>query len=442
MLFRSSNTTKIILKSVFELRSDDRNPLRIGQIVFDPNGEYANENVQDQNKQNNPSAIKNVWRTSAKGRQDDVVTYGITGHPNDPGRKLMLLNFFEEANLEIGKEIINAILAGDSSKFIQNFRQVVFERPPDSDKGLVTRFERRVLVYRALLAKAGFAVPGNMKPETKGLFGQDLLEAMRKNSAPEYQAAAKILGQQGASWDQLGTACGHLAEFIADKDSDYQAFNQQYMAQSSSGMGWADDDLLKLLEMFRYANGSRQIGKAKPQHTDKTDRDYTDTIYEDLTAGRLVIVDQSSGDLEINSSSAERIMWKIFQKNQQHFRTGKVPPDVLIYIEEAHNLLPAGTETDLKNVWVRTAKEGAKFNIGIVYATQEVSSIQRNILKNTANWFIGHLNNTDETKELCKYYDFADFEHSIRRAQDRGFVRVKTLSNLFVVPIQVQKFEV
>ncbi len=42
-----SNTTKIILKSVFALRWNTT-PLRVGQIVFDPNGEYANENTQDQ----------------------------------------------------------------------------------------------------------------------------------------------------------------------------------------------------------------------------------------------------------------------------------------------------------------------------------------------------------------------------------------------------------
>jgi hypothetical protein len=434
-----SNTTKIILKSVFELRYDPDKPMRIGQIVFDPNGEYANTNVQDK------TAIKSVWEAHPKGKPEDVVTYGILKHPNDPDRKLMLLNFFIDDNLQMGKEIIDALLANDDAKYIQNFRQVVFERPPDGDWGARTRFERRVLVYRALLVKAGFPLPVNFLPRTKGLFSKDLLQAMIDSGSKHqatYSTASKALGNENATWDQLATAFSHLYDFMTERGSGYDKFEQDYAAGSESGEGWADEDLKKLLMMFSQANGPRQIGKAREQHTSHTTTDFAEDIHNELVAGRLVIVDQSSGEPEINSLSSERIMKRLFGRNQEEFRRGKEPPDILIYVEEAHNLLPVGSDEDLKNIWVRTAKEGAKYNIGLVYATQEVSSIQRNILKNTANWFIGHLNNTDETKELCKYYDFGDFEASIRRAQDRGFLRVKTLSNMFVIPVQIDKFQV
>ncbi len=442
-----SNTTKVIIQSIFNLRFQrEGDSRRIGQIVFDPNGEYANENIQDESGEDkNPNAIKNVWQSSNSGEKVDVVTYGILSHPNDPDRRLMLLNFYTDDNLQIGKEIIDASLASNSSQYIQNFRQVSFEPPDPSDRSAMTRYQRRVLAYRALLNKAGFRPPSNIRPNTQRLFNSDLLNSMEQSVSSEqarYMSAARTFRQSNPTWSQLGIAFEILQDFMSDKEKEYQQFETEYVRASSTGDTWADDDFKKILTMFKHPNGSRQIGKVGNQHTADTTTDFADDIYQELIAGKLVIIDQASGDPDVNQSSAERIMWKIFENNQQLFRDGKRPHDILVYVEEAHNLLPAGSDLDLQNVWVRTAKEGAKYNIGLVYATQEVSSIQRNILKNTANWFIGHLNNTDETKELCKYYDFADFEASIRRAQDKGFLRVKTLSNRFVIPVQIRRFDV
>jgi hypothetical protein len=432
-----SNSTKIILQSVFNLRFDRQQAMRIGQIVFDPNGEYANENVQDNN-----SAIKNVWQVP-DGKKEDVVTYGITKHPNDPDRQLMLLNFYADENLQVGKEILDSALAGSGAIYVNNFRQVEFFPPDESDTSASKRYKRRVLAYRSLLAKAGFDLPPNLKAITSGLFNQELLKTLKHAGEAEasFAAAAATLEKSNPSWADLATAFMALAAFM--KTAEYNAFEVEYINhKNGSGNAWADEDFKKILGMLAQPNGSRLIGALREQHTSERDSDYAPDIYKALREGKLVIIDQSSGEPRVNKSSADRIMRYIFSENQKVFRAGGEPPDILIYVEEAHNLLPTGTEMDLEDIWVRTAKEGAKYRIGMVYATQEVSSIQRNILKNTANWFIGHLNNTDETRELCKYYDFEDFEPSIRRAQDKGFMRVKTLSNLFVIPVQISKFEI
>jgi DNA helicase HerA-like ATPase len=121
------------------------------------------------------------------------------------------------------------------------------------------------------------------------------------------------------------------------------------------------------------------------------------------------------------------------------FNSGKHPPHIVIYVEEAHNII--GKNEDLTETWPRIAKEGAKARIATVYATQEVSSIHPNILANTENILVSHLNNENEIRELAKFYDFRDFANSIMRAQDVGFDRVKTLSNPFVIPVQIDKFD-
>jgi len=44
---------------------------------------------------------------------------------------------------------------------------------------------------------------------------------------------------------------------------------------------------------------------------------------------------------------------------------------IQFYFEEAHNLFPKKDDQDLSQIYNRIAKEGAKLNLGLIYATQE-----------------------------------------------------------------------
>ena len=181
------------------------------------------------------------------------------------------------------------------------------------------------------------------------------------------------------------------------------------------------------------------------QHTETGEEAFTLDIVTLLREGKIVIVDISQGDPEIQRMYSEMLCRSIFNDGMNRFIKNEPNNFIQFYFEEAHNLFPQKEDKDLSKIYNRIAKEGAKLNLGMIYATQEVSSISSNILKNTQNWFIAHLNNDDEIKELKKYYDFSDFTDSLIRfsaRNDKGFVRMKTYSNPFVVPIQINKFSV
>ena len=207
--------------------------------------------------------------------------------------------------------------------------------------------------------------------------------------------------------------------------------------------------ILVFLTRKRKPGGARDVdGYLKLRgvidlHTDSADKPFETEIVEHLRSGSIVIVDLSQGDPSIQALYSERICLRLFGDAMDRFVKNRPNNFIQFYFEEAHNLFPKKEEKDLSQIYNRLAKEGAKLNLGLIYATQEVSSISANILKNTQNWFIAHLNNEDEIKEVKKYYDFGDFTEGLVRfsaSSDKGFVRMKTYSNPFVVPVQVDRF--
>ena len=448
-----SNTVKTLARAVFELRLDASAPEHVAQLIIDPNGEYANDNPQD------AGCLRNVGHLAGAG-PNDVVTYGLTPHPNDPERHITKMNFFGQElgpqppnaaadlddalqSLYMGRQVIDGRLDAEGAAYIGAFRATDMTPPPGvTERGEYVRYRRAVFVYQSVLAAAGFEPPRNTV-SVRGLFGAGVREAMENE--PLLSGFASQL--QGAlSWDAAAEFCRQLSRWF-ERGGAGHAFDRGYQS-SNEGRSWSDDRLLGLLRIFENTRGVQAIRECREWHDPTRDTDYTDDIVDDLASGKLVILDQALGDPIMNEQSAERIMRAIFLRQQRLFTNPSkgpegslLPPDpVIVYVEEAHTLLPRGSEEDTRNIWARTAKEGAKFNIGLVYSTQEPSSIQRNILRNTENWFLSHLNNTGETRELDQYNDFADFTASIRRVKEAGFLKVRTMSSPYTLPVQIDRF--
>ncbi|MYJ24314.1 MAG: DUF87 domain-containing protein [Holophagales bacterium] len=443
-----SNTVKTLAKAVFELRLQTSTSERVAQLIIDPNGEYANDNPQDE------GCLRNVGHFHG-APADDVVTYGLTSHPNDPDRRITKMNFFgaqlpspkipprtaQQLNgpllsLYMGKQIIDGRLETEGAGYIGAFRTTDITAPADVvDQGAYVRYSRAVFVYRAVLAAAGFEPP-SPRVSVSGLFGEGVRRAMRND-----EGLSSFVDQlTGAlTWDVAAEFCRHLSVWLASEGGS--AYNREYQADHD-GRSWSDDRLLGLLRIFENTRGGQAIRECREWHQPDRNTDYTDDIVRDLAQGKLVILDQALGDPVMNEQSAERIMRAIFTRQQEHFTQsleGGLSP-VIVYVEEAHTLLPRGSEDDTRNIWARTAKEGSKFNIGLVYSTQEPSSIQRNILRNTENWFIAHLNNSGETRELDQYNDFSDFSASIRRVKEAGLLKVRTMSSPYTLPVKIDRF--
>jgi hypothetical protein len=375
------------------------------------NGEYANDNQQDEG-----TAIYQLY-------DDEVTRYSIL---QKAGFKVMKLNFF--ADVVAGFEMLRSSLQDDKAIYTQAFMNVDWEPADPTDISASIRFERRKACYQAILAAAGFTVPQGFRIKFTG--------AKEINGPTSIDPSTGITPSQAITW----------FTWVWD-NYDTDAFFSTY--RQTKGREWADEDLKSLMRFLtRKAKpgaqateaGFRKLIPMRDHHTATLQKSYEEEVVELLRAGKIVIVDLSQGDPSLQRTYSDRLCVAIFREAMARFIDNQESNFIQMYFEEAHNLFPKKNEADLTLIYNRIAKEGAKLNLGLIYATQEVSSISANVLKNTQNWFVSHLNNNDELREVAKYYDFEDFVESLRRTTDKGFIRMKTYSNAFIVPVQIERF--
>lgn len=405
----------------------------IGQIIFDINGEYANENLQDEG-----TAIFKLY-------SDIVERYSITDKTKQ-GFKVLKVNFYED--IQAGFNLIASALQDQSSTYIKSFCAVDLTEPDNyykptsdktSDEKLATiAYDKKVAIFKCCLYEANFKYSPSRDNNIK-FYGDT-------NTINEI--VPDLIPHKGLTLDEASRWFKEVFNALAD--TEHKDKFDKY--KKEKGRDYFDEDMLALLTFLTRKQGPgknatlggfRLFREYQNLHTELTDRPFEIEILNSLREGKIVIIDLAQGEEKIRNLYSEKIARKIFEDSMNRF-TKNIPNNFIqFYFEEAHNLFPKKDDKDLSQIYNRIAKEGAKLHLGMIYATQEVSSISSNILKNTQNWFIAHLNNEDELKELRKYYDFADFMSPLLKfsaGNDKGFVRMKTYTNPFIVPVQIDRF--
>lgn len=411
-----SNTIKTLVTAIF--RHSSAAGARVGQLIFDPQGEYANINEQDE------TGLRLLGDTP-----DQVRVYKDRPDMSKPVERALRINFLDPSTLSTVWAMVQQEVAESSSsgaQYMAGFRGVTMEQPDPGDFGAINHFERNRLAFYALLERAGISGPLSSMRVT-----------LSKQLISDLGSAVPMLSTNG-NYAHLNhtSAAKKLLDWLQGQNTDPSA----NLSQS-----WKDDfksgELSDILKAMEGRAGDAAIKRLKPFHDPAAVGDIGELVWQDMVAGRLVIVDLSKGNGAVVKTLSERVVTTLLDHARDDFAAGKNSTPFQIVVEEAHNLFERGGKEVAGNPWVRLSKEAAKYRIGLLYATQEVSSVDQRILSNTSNWLVAHLNSDNETRELSHYYDFKTWADSIRRVEDQGFIRMKTYSGKYIVPVQVAKFD-
>jgi DNA helicase HerA-like ATPase len=311
------------------------------------------------------------------------------------------------------------------------------------------RQRRKILIYWSILYKAGYEV------------NETALEKILNGFDPKYSKKLRQAIYESDSpppinsLEDLKIEYEQMAKFI--REIEYRGRDEQYnnkyeekrkLLFSDSGNPLFDSDeksLLEFLEPPKGRSGTKIIQPFKKYHNKNGDN-FVKEILKLLDDGKTIIIDLSNSDSTVRMYFSTELSEKIFSHQVEKFTNNSLKREdginhyIQLYFEEAHHLFPAKEVKE--DIYTQIAKEGAKYNIGMVYSTQSLTTIHSDLLNQTENFFIFHLSSQNEVETLSKInFAFEDLQREILQSKTQGYVRMLTRSHRFVIPVQTKKFQ-
>ncbi len=420
-----SNVVKLVAQGMLDVTASLPH---VGQIIFDVNGEYANTNPQD-----GDTALAHVYKSRC-------LTYFLTDLKGNPDSRLLRFNLYQRSDeaLSVISEVLpDDVMENPELRNLFTCRLPKLVQLPQENEIEFRRKARKLMLFWALLEAAGceydsahmkewLLARGLNTPFNPGfsptIRSASYMEVMNKPApSTPFDFASMILEMRTvarfAHMFQNDPCLNPHGQYVFDSD-------EQVMIGLLTGNGQALD-LLRPCIYFHSPRASH----------------FTTDILQALADSKTVIVNLSSASEKILRYFAHSICTSIFHEQERKFVSNSLNDQyVQVYFEEAHNIFPPAGSSAL-SIYSRFAKEGAKFNIGIVYSTQSPSTVNRDLLAQTENFFIGHLSSATDTAYLSNVQlAFSGCEMQIMRNRTPGFMQILTFSHRYVVPVQAHRY--
>jgi len=421
-----SNSIKLIVQGVLETSKSLNN---VGQIIFDVNGEYANVNPQDSN-----SAIASAF-------PDRCISYFLIKKDGNLTSRLLRFNFYESP--EIAPSVMKALLPphianSDYASLLFTLRlPSILKSDPDSES-LPPRLIRKIMLYWCLLYAAGF------DSNSESLRSILLTHNVKNPFNPGFGAQLRFSAYQAINNSAPSAAPSTFEQMTKEFDIIIN-FLRRFPNDPSlliKGESLFDSDEEIMIEFMRPPVGvGPYILRPILQFHSPEATDHVSDIINFLDEGKTVIIDLAGANEQIIKFFARNLSESLFRSQELKFTSNKLAGRYIqIYFEEAHMIFPPNQGMVI-DIYSRFAKEGAKYNIGIVYSTQSPLTINNDLLSQTENFFIGHLSSRLDTSRLSEtQYAFSHVEDQILRQRCPGFLHILTFSHRFVVPVQANRY--
>lgn len=419
-----SNVVKLLMQGVLNATEASNH---VGQLVFDVNGEYANDNPQDGNF------------SIASAYPDRVLVYFLSTQPRGDG-EFLRYNFYDIP--ERATEIFGELLTPSVLEIpeVRNVMMIRFPALSTLDLGgadeISARF-RKLCLFWTLLYDAGFE-PGETVTDLiakRGMRDLGISQALRMAA---WQAIKSRVPPS------LPTSFAEVTEEM----KVLSAFSLKYANDPNLRTGRVElfdeeDKVVQEILCQKNGVGSYFLRECLQFHSAHASDFLKDTIAA-LDAGKTVIIDLGAAGERIVRYFARIISVAVFQHQEHKFITNTLHGRfVHLYFEEAHMIFPVeAAGKNVTDIYARFAKEGAKFGIGIVYSTQSPTSVSYSLLTQTENFFVGHLSSSIDVDMLSSVQSlFAPVREEIMQSRLPGYMRVLSYSRRFVLPVQAKRFD-